>query len=112
LTERKQNDDKNIGLGLTLEEAKSQLDSLIQQKQETLSALEKKGQAITIETIGLQQRLQRIQDSIDRTRDWYGIQVMESLEKSSKSLNRFTKVLIVLTIVLAGLTAILAIGHL
>ena len=60
--------------------------------------------------IGVRQQLELVEQSVSEVRDWYGLHVLEGLEEESRTLKWLTVVLLGLTVVLAIFTGFLVSG--
>ncbi len=61
----------------------------------------------SLEMIGIRQQRERVEEAISDIRDWYGLHLLEGLERESRTLKWLTIVLIALTVVLTVFTGFL-----
>ena len=91
------------------------LDTLLKKKEEIEKELAsygevKLGDALPLRYMQLGQQLTGVQEKILEVRDWYSLNVLETLQNETRILKYLTIVLIVLTTVLAFFTALLVAG--
>ncbi len=96
-------------IGIPLKEARRRLIGYTTKKNQVIAEIQRmnvdpQGDGIPVSYLKLQTQLASLNKSINETREWYVVGVLESLDTASRRLNWLTIALIVTTGVLAALT--------